>query len=249
MTAAPELAPPFRLIAYEQIGSTNDEAKRLAEAGADHGTVVWAAEQTAGRGRRGRYWHSPRGNLHSSFLLFPRCPLHEAAQLGFVTAVALREALREICPVGRFECKWPNDVLCHGLKVAGILLETAGQADWMVVGVGVNVVAAPDPALYPATCLRGVGCPATAGEVLAALCRNFGVWYDTWRQQGFPPVREAWLAGACGLGRPAEARLADGEVVRGIFAGLDAGGALLLTSADGGQRSVLAGDVFFAGGR
>lgn len=71
MTAAPELAPPFRLIAYDQIGSTNDEAKRLAEAGAEHGTVVWAAEQTAGRGRRGRHWHSPRGNLHSSFLLFP----------------------------------------------------------------------------------------------------------------------------------------------------------------------------------
>lgn len=111
-----------------------------------------------------------------------------------------------------------------------------------------NVVAAPDPALYPATCLRAWGA-GDSRRCAGGPLPEFGVWYDTWRMRGFAPVREAWLAGACGLGRPAEARLADGEVVKGIFAGLDAGGALLLTSADGGQRSVLAGDVFFAGGR
>lgn len=245
MMTRPELVPPFRLLAYDRIDSTNDEARRLIEAGADHGIVVCAVEQTAGRGRRGRHWHSPRGNLHCSIVLRSARPLMEAAQLGFVAAVALRDALAGLAPAAEFQCKWPNDILCGGSKVAGLLLETAGQGDLIILGVGVNVCSAPDPALYPATSLRAAGSQALADDMMAGFCRGLAEWYDLWSAQGFAPVREAWLRRTRGLGERVEARLAGGETLVGTFAGLDAVGALELDLPAGERRAVLAGDVFF----
>ena len=116
----PKLPPGYRLLRYDSIGSTNDEAKRLARDGAAEGTLVWALEQTAGRGRRGRAWSSPRGNLYLSLILRPDCPVGSAAQLGFVAALAVGDALRAILPrVERLAYKWPNDVLIDGRKIAG----------------------------------------------------------------------------------------------------------------------------------
>lgn len=242
MTGRPVLGPPFSLVAFDVIDSTNDEAKRQARQGRGHGTVVWAREQTAGRGRRGRSWASPPGNLHVSVLLDAGRPLARAAELGFVAAVALVEALEPLAPAAVFQCKWPNDVWCDGRKLAGMLLEPAD--DLVVLGIGVDVVAAPSPALAPAISLREVGAAASAEQVLEALCGRLAPWFDRWRAEGFAPVRAAWLARARGLGRPIEVRL-ENSTLSGTFSGLDDEGALLLQLPGGERRRVLAGDVFF----
>src|SRR6185436_12611332 len=139
VTYPPVLPDGWTLVALQSVGSTNDEAARLAAAGAAEGTVVWAREQTAGRGRRGRHWASPVGNLYTSAIVRPDCPAARAAELGFVAALAVADMV----PAGRpVRLKWPNDVLVEGAKVAGILPESSigadGQAEHVILGIGVN---------------------------------------------------------------------------------------------------------------
>ncbi len=234
--------PPFRLLSFESLDSTNDEIARRAAQGAPPYLVVTAATQTAGRGRRGRSWVSSPGNLFCSFLLEGRARADEGPQLAFVAAVALQDALSALLPAAAFRCKWPNDLLCQGRKISGMLLESARPH--IILGVGVNVTEAPSPALYPTTCLRALGSGATAVEVLAGLCETLAHWHGLWLAQGFAPIRQAWLDRATGVGGPVTVRLADGAERQGRFAGLDEGGALLLEEA-AGVTPILAGDVFF----
>ena len=240
---AQNLSPPFSLIALDRVDSTNDRIRAEAEKGAGHGTVVWALEQTAGRGRRGRTWLSPLGNLHFSLLLEPRPGPSEAPQLAFVGAVALRQALAELAPAAAFQVKWPNDVLHGGRKLAGMLLEKVGGL--VILGVGVDIVHAPENMMVSASCLRRAGSDAEPFDVLASFCSHLQPWYDLWRSQGFAPIRQAWLDHATGIGGPVTVRLADDAERVGRFAGLDQDGALLLEESDGRQTPVFAGDVFF----
>ncbi len=247
-TAAMSLPGPFRVAAYETIGSTNDEAKRLARDGAEEGLVVWALRQTAGRGRRGRVWVSPPGNLYVSLVLRPRCRAATAAQLGFVAALGLGEALDELIPPGidlRYKC--PNDLLANGRKLAGILLETemiAGDMpEFVVIGVGVNLVSSPRDVAYPATALAEEGALGILPEtVLAAFIRHFVHWFACWRDAGFAPIRTAWLARAKGLGEAVQVRLERGTI-EGQFLDLDDDGALLLGLPEGSRR-IAAGEIF-----
>ena len=241
------LPSPFRLIAYETIGSTNDEAKRLAHEGAAEGLVVCAERQTAGRGRRGRTWVSPSGNLYASTLLRPNCRAATAAQLGFVAALGIAGAIVELAPRVALSCKWPNDLLASGRKVSGILLETemvAGERpDFVVLGIGVNLASAPRDTPYPATSLANEGAPGIAPlAMLAAFIRHFAEWLILWRSEGFVPIREAWLARATGLGEPIQVRL-ERDTLDGRFLDLDGDGALLL-GMPGGSRRIAAGEVF-----
>ena len=236
---------PFRFEPRGRIDSSNDEARRLALNGAGHGTLVTAVEQTKGRGRRGRLWHSPPGNLHCSLLLDPGPDPALAPQLAFVSALALQSALAELAAGVEFRVKWPNDILCRGAKIAGMLLEQAGPL--IILGVGVNIAAHPDGALYPATSLRQVGSGAQACDLLAGFCDAFAPRYDAWRAGGFAALRGDWLAVASGLGEAVTARLADGRVLQGRFAGLATDGALILASRDGPLQSILAADIFFSG--
>ena len=248
--ATPELPAFYRLLAYDQIDSTNEEAKRLAAGGAVGGTVVGARAQLAGRGRRGRGWASPPGNLYMSLLLRPASPPARACQLNFVAAVALAEAVSALLPTGAsVTLKWPNDVLIRGAKVSGILLEAAAalgrSLDWLIIGVGVNVVSHPADTPYPATSLVREGAAhATSAEVLEAFAGRFQAWHETWREQGFAPVRARWLTLARGLGEPIEVRL-ERETLRGRFSDLDESGALMLDMADGVRRQITTGDLFF----
>jgi BirA family transcriptional regulator, biotin operon repressor / biotin---[acetyl-CoA-carboxylase] ligase len=236
------LPPPFSLVALDRIDSTNDEARRAAERGAIHGTVISAAEQTAGRGRRGRSWISPPGNLHCSILLHCGPQPGLAPQLAFVAAVALRESLAELAPASLFQVKWPNDVLCGGRKIAGMLLEPA--LPLIILGVGVDVVEAPKDVLYPATCLRRAGSDAEALDVLAGFCGYLGVWYERWVNEGFAPIRQAWLAHAIGVGTEVHVKVGEDTVRQGRFLGIDQAGGLILEEAGGRQSIILAGDVF-----
>lgn len=246
------LPAPFSLIRLDSVGSTNDEARRLALSGAAADLVVVSAiQQTQGRGRRSRPWLSPAGNLHCSTLIRIDGDLGSAAQLGFAATVALVDAFRTLVPTGSFTCKWPNDVLADGRKCCGMLLEPVGR-DWLIVGVGVDVAAAPPPGdlVYPACALADLGFAGDDLDVLAAFAQAFGPLVNEWRRDGFAPIREAWLHRARGLGEPVVVRL-EGETLTGLFAGLDAEGALLLDQASQGLRRILAGDVYFpdSGGR
>jgi BirA family biotin operon repressor/biotin-[acetyl-CoA-carboxylase] ligase len=248
MTAPPRLSPFYRLVSVAEIDSTNDEAKRRAGEGAAHGTLVWARAQSAGRGRRGRRFISPPGNLYLSILLRPDRPAASAAQLGFAAALALGDALAPLLPdPERLRYKWPNDVLIDGRKVSGILLESqaagAGRLDWLIVGIGVNLASFPENVDYPAISLAAAAARAVTVEaLLEALAGRFEAWYERWRQEGFAPLRGAWLARARGVGEAIRVRL-QGEEASGRFAGLDDDGALLLE--DGAtRRRIGAGDVF-----
>ncbi len=248
MSGAPHLPSFFSLAAFDSIGSTNEEALRLARGGAPEGTIVWALEQTGGRGRRGRAWASPPGNLYASLLLRPGVTPAQAAQLGFVAAVALAEAIQSVLPPGRrVRCKWPNDLLIDGAKTVGILLEAEGAGptvNSVVLGMGVNIASHPANTPYRATSLHAAGSDVTVEGLLEILAGRLLAWYRMWQQEGFAPIRDRWLDFAEGLGKPIEVRL-EGATLTGRFAALDAGGALDLELADGRHRLVTAGDVFY----
>ncbi|MSO71697.1 MAG: biotin--[acetyl-CoA-carboxylase] ligase [Alphaproteobacteria bacterium] len=239
MSAALPLA--VRLIALDSVGSTNDEAKRLAVSGAAEGAVVTAREQTQGRGRRGRAWTSPPGNLYLSLLLRPDVAMARLPELGFLAAVALTDALALLVPApGRLGHKWPNDVLLGGKKLAGILVETATGADparaaWAVIGLGINVMHHPSDADRPATSLAAEGASIEAAALLPPLVVRLLAWRERWLAEGFAPLRAAWLARAARLGETISLRGPAGAE-SGVFAGLDEAGALLLDGASGVKR-------------
>jgi BirA family transcriptional regulator, biotin operon repressor / biotin---[acetyl-CoA-carboxylase] ligase len=248
----PSLPGGFSLRCYDTIGSTNDEARQLARDGASDGTLVWAAAQKAGRGRRGRPWQSPPGNLYFSLVLRPDVPVSRAPQLGFVTALAVGDALDRLVGSGlRLSFKWPNDVLAGGKKVSGILLESemavSGGLDFVITGVGVNLASAPRDLEYPATSLADQGFPGiTAAMLLEVLATDFARWAECWRGSGFAPIRAAWLNRASGIGAAIRVRL-ERMTLDGRFLDLDDDGALVLEGNDG-RRRIAAGEVFPAFG-
>lgn len=241
----------YQLAAYATIGSTNDEALRLAEAGAPAGTVVWARAQSGGRGRSGRPWASPPGNAYFSLLLRPGVAAGEAASLSFLAAVAVAEALESLLPPGRaVACKWPNDVLVAGKKAAGILLQsrlgTSGLIEMLVIGIGTNVATTPDGTEWQATSLAAEGAETGVEDVVAAEVAALDRWLGRWQAEGFAPVRAAWLKRAYGLGGRIRARTGAQEL-HGTFEGLDPAGALLLAGDDGKRHVIAAGEVFPVG--
>ena len=232
----------FSLHHLTEVDSTNDEARRRAAAGAASGLVIWADRQSAGRGRQGRSWQSPPGNLYCSILLRPDKPAIEVAQLSFAAALAVSDALPG---VGAVRCKWPNDVLIGARKVAGILLESEAAGDnvaALIIGFGINVASSPKGTATPATSLAAAGVGTTPGAVLGDLCRRFLHWHETWRDRGFGPLREAWLGRAHGLGGEIRVRYGTFETL-GRFVDLDPSGALVLETGEG-RRHISAGEVF-----
>lgn len=238
----------FSIHDFGDVGSTNDEARRLAEDGAPDRTAVLGRSQSAGRGRRGRVWTSPPGNLYVSLLLRPECPISAAAQISLVAALGLGDAIGALTDEGRIQNKWPNDVLVDGKKIAGLLLESSGAenplVEWVIVGCGVNIAQMPDVADYETTCLNA----AAERNVPVAACLTgflsaFDTRYETWRRDGIGPIREAWLSRAAGLGREITVRLPNREM-RGVFEGMDSSGALVLALSGGEREVITAGDIF-----
>lgn len=242
-------AAGVRLLAREIVGSTNTEALEQARAGERGPFWITAREQTAGRGRRGRAWRSPPGNLYASLLLTRPCSAARAPELSFVAGLALHDALAELGPgLGRrLELKWPNDVLLDGGKLAGILVEgeTLGDGRFAVVlGFGVNCVAHPAGLPYRACDLAEAGLEVKPEQVFARLSGSIVARLAEWGSgENFPRIREAWLARALGLGQPILVRGPDSEV-QGRFMGLDGDGRLILGLAGGGTRLVGSADVF-----
>jgi BirA family biotin operon repressor/biotin-[acetyl-CoA-carboxylase] ligase len=230
----------FMVRHFDTIGSTNDEARRLAGDGAAHGTVIHADEQTAGRGRLARTWFSPPGNLYLSILLRLNLPPDRMAEISFLTAVAVAETVEKLLPRRiRPVLKWPNDVLVADAKISGILIES--QDDAIIVGIGLNVLEAPANAGYKTTTLVANGGIASVDSARDILLDRLGVNLGLWRAGGFAPIRDAWMARSYPVGSAIRVN-AGGAPLSGAFAGLDQDGALLLDTPAGRQR-ILAGDV------
>jgi BirA family biotin operon repressor/biotin-[acetyl-CoA-carboxylase] ligase len=191
-----------------------------------------------------------------TLLLQPQASPRKAAELSFVAALAVHDAVDGLLPPalrGDLKLKWPNDLLYDGKKLAGILLESSGIAGgelaWLAIGIGINLARFPEGVEYPATSLAALGItgvtPADALERLAdAFDRRIRQWQEV---QGFAAIREAWLARAAGLGGPITVRLVD-ETFEGTFVGLGTDGALEVRTSTGEIRQVSAGDVFFRTG-
>ena len=249
MTAAPVLPAGYRLVACGEIDSTNAEAARQAARGAPDGMVVWAEAQSGGRGRNGRAWKSPPGNLYCSVLLRPRVAPAVAAQLSFVAALAVADFAGAALPPGvPIQLKWPNDVLVAGRKLSGILLEAAaaqdGTLERVVVGIGVNLVHHPEGTDTTASDLAAEGgARLPPAEALTRLTAMFDRGRRRWETEGFAPIRQAWLERAWHLGEQIRVNPGDGPVA-GRFADIDGGGALVLELPSGLERRIAAGEVF-----
>jgi len=239
----------FRVEETLEIDSTNDACRQRALQGEAAGLVIRADLQTKGRGRRGRDWASPKGNLYTSILLQPARPAGEIATLGFVAVLALGDAVQAILPpTVQVAHKWPNDLLLNGRKVSGILLETqtvSGASPFVILGIGVNILSHPADTPYPVTDLLANGAAVIEPrELLDRLLAALAPAYAAWELGGFPAIEPAWRRRAVGIGQPIEVRLQGGSL-RGIFRDLDTDGALRLALPEGGERRISAGDVYF----
>ncbi len=222
------LPPPVHLVDRDEVTSTNDIAIELAGDGAAAWSVVRARLQTGGRGRRGRMFASPPGNSYTSFILRPRVATRDVPQLSLVTGVAVAEAIEGVAPESApVRCKWPNDILINGAKVAGVLVETGGDA--VIAGIGINLVSHPDLSEVATTDLANEGARSVDRDVLlGALCRRLKAWVSEWEESGFAGVRQAWLARAAGIG--ARVVVNGDTAMQGRIAGLAHDGALIVES-------------------
>ena len=222
-----DIAPCWTVRSHGLLGSTNDEASDQVRLGAPDRTVVWARAQTAGRGRRGRTWASPEGNLHVSVVLRNVGPT--APQLGFVAALAVADAMDEVCGSARARLKWPNDVLLDGAKLAGLLLEVEQTPHGVatILGIGVNVRHFPLDASYPATSLRVHGFEVSVDVMLAYVLATLDSRLDQWMRQGFDRVRSEWALRGHRRGDALRLNAPPGREVSGRFVGLDEDGSLL----------------------
>jgi len=231
-------------IELEACGSTNDEAARLARAGAKHGTVVIAERQKSGRGRDGRPWESPLGGLYMSAVLRPPMPVVDVPPLTLAIGIGLCEAVRETGAPAVL--KWPNDLLVDGRKLAGVLVEAQSQGNRLeavIVGIGVNVQGELPAAVAESgiTLAEAAGVTIDRELLIERVIAHVERWVDQYVSVGLEPIIPAWHA-RMAVGLTARATV-DGEPLTGSVAGLDADGALLLRDCDGKVHRVRSGDV------
>ena len=232
---------------FDEIDSTQSEARRRALAGEAGPTWIVARRQNAGHGRRGRSWHSPVGNLMTTVLMRPEVKIANAPQISFVAALAVADLFDRLAP-GHCTLKWPNDPLLDGRKAAGVLPDSAGRSDgrldWLLVGFGVNLATSPDDAPYPTASVAAVTGTAPDPDIALTILAN--AWqrrFEAWQTHGFAPIRTAWLARAHGLQKDVRVQLPN-ETFTARFEGLDDTGALIARLPSGETRLVSAGDVF-----
>lgn len=226
---------------FPVLDSTNEEAKRRILAGdASHGLTIVAGCQEKGRGRQGREWNSPEGNLFYSLVMLPDAPAERMAELVFVAGLAVADALA----VADVKLKWPNDILLNGKKVGGLLLETVhkGMKPAVVIGIGINVLHFPENAMYPATSLAAEKVALSLTELEERLANLLPKRYENWRKEGFSQTLAAWQEKG-----PSKAERihfqSGGERVSGTFEGLSESGALKLKTDVGEIKEFWIGDV------
>ena len=246
----------YKLAAFERTGSTNTEAIEHARGGERGPMWFVTSEQTAGRGRRQRAWIAPKGNLAASVLEVLDVAPSVAATIGFAAGLAEEAALEKVSLEAalrlgegrpRYTLKWPNDVLAGGKKLVGIGLEAEAIGDRLaiVVGIGTNVVAAPEGTPTPAVSLAALGVQISAEELFSALSDAWVEFRGIWDNgRGFPEIRRRWLERAAGLGEKVAINTG-AATVEGIFDTIDEAGCLIVRTSDGQRVPISAGDVHF----
>ncbi|QUL52847.1 biotin--[acetyl-CoA-carboxylase] ligase [Paenibacillus tritici] len=242
---------PGEIVRMDVVASTQEEAKKLAEIGAPEGTTVMAEEQTGGRGRMGRKWHSPHGKgIWMSLVLRPELPLALTPQLTLLAGVAVCTAIREVTgvPAG---IKWPNDLLAGGRKICGILLESSlreGGLHYCIAGIGIaaNLTEADYPeelkGIGTSLLIEGGGIPVDRTRLAEAVLEELEYLYALYQERGFQPVKELWESMSVTLGRQVSVNTPQGRT-EATAVGLDDNGGLLVRSGTGGITSVLSGEV------
>nr|WP_321456902.1 biotin--[acetyl-CoA-carboxylase] ligase [uncultured Cohaesibacter sp.] len=249
-----KLPEPYRLIHFDTIDSTNQYALDAAKKGDDGGVWIWAGEQTAGRGRRGRHWSSEEGNLAATLLVINPAPVGHVGQLPLLTATAVHRAICDLLPLhmqAPLRIKWPNDLLWGDQKICGILLESCFLVDGrqaVAVGIGVNCRKHPEKTDgLAAADIAQTGYDVSPAKLLERLIWQMADRISIWQKgANFAAIRDDWLSAARGLGQHVVARLPN-ETVEGTFEMLDENGALIMRLADGQMRTIYAGDVFLPG--
>jgi BirA family biotin operon repressor/biotin-[acetyl-CoA-carboxylase] ligase len=236
------LTPIFEEVALT--GSTNADLLERAAPGAPEELWLRADRQDGGRGRMGRAWDSPDGNMFASTIVRLRLNDPPASTLAFVSALAVHDCIGQIAPEIAIHIKWPNDLLSKdGAKLCGILLERIDSA--IVVGIGLNLVWHPPELDRPATDLKTLGAlPPHPQAVVEILANAFAIWLNRWRLGGMAAIATSWQKLAHKVGTAVAANLPNGEQEHGLYAGLSDDGALQLRLADGSIRAIHAADVF-----
>ncbi len=238
----------WRVALFEELGSTSDFCVAKAKAGEAEGLAVMARRQTAGRGSRGREWQAPEGNLNLSVLLRPGVPAADSGMFPLLAGVAVYEALKTFLPAEVvLRLKWPNDVLVGQAKIAGILIDASpvdGQLDWLVIGIGINLLAAPAIPGRAVTSLSDQGGRAASAQAADAVLGQLAHWLAMLQSAGGAAIRKAWLRRAHPVGTTVAVNASHGKI-DGIFAGLSSHGALLL-ARDGKIERIDTGEILLA---
>lgn len=238
----------FRILELGAVGSTNDEAERLVQEGAPDRTLVWARRQTSGRGRLGRTWSSPEGNLYTTAILDPGFALGRLQELSFVASLSVHDAVRGALPDADLQLKWPNDVLLEGAKISGILIETTVRDGryLALLGVGINLAEKPSQTRYPATALaEHLAAPPMVEAFLERYLDALSIRDALWRREGFESIRRAWVERARWIGKTVQVANGDERTI-GRYEGIDADGTMILRLPDGRPEKIVAGDVRLA---
>lgn len=248
----------FRLAYHDTIGSTNAEGLRLAQGDEPGGLWIWAGSQNTGKGRTGRDWQSPYGNLYASLLLRPGVPIARASQISLLAGIAAHDALMGLAAgsgkAPDLRLKWPNDILLGGAKVGGILLEsytpTGETMPAIVVGTGINIASAPADLNRPVTSLADAGISnLPPAKVLRALAWATAEWLTLWDHgHAFDRIRAAWLERAQPVGGSISVHIGE-DHLSGRFLGIDEVGALRLALESGEERRISAGEVSIGAGQ
>ena len=248
MREFPVLTSQDRLEVFECLGSTHDEILKRARENDPGNLWVVALQQSKGRGRQGRPWVSPPGNFYASYLLIEPSPIHLMPQLGFVAGVALADAVQIGCELGdKVKLKWPNDLVCDGSKLSGLLLETTAVHPHLfacALGFGVNLVSSPSGLAYETVSVRDLGGRVWSPEQFVGILSHYlAHWRNIWDSgRNFIDIRDAWLQRALNVGRVVRVQRHEG-MIEGTFEGLDPTGRLLLRCGDE-RVAIEAGDVF-----
>ncbi|MDX1434642.1 MAG: biotin/lipoate--protein ligase family protein [Gammaproteobacteria bacterium] len=244
------LPPQYELITLEHVDSVLAEAGRRAAAGADEGTLIWAATQTDARTTSGARWYSPEGNLHCAVILRPDYPRELSGQLLYVATLAAGSALAGLLsPMTGLRYAWPNKLLVNELDAGRIMMSAAAEPGaehaWLALAFWINVAAhPPNPEPETFNSVHASGAPEVGVEqLLEDLARWFLSWINRWADEGFAPIRHQWQLRAEGMHHAVELALAN-ESVRGTMIELDEQGALIVETTDGGRRIVTVGEYF-----
>ena len=242
------LANGYRLIEYDEIGSTNAAALEYSQRFDTGKLWITAKKQLLGKGSRGRSWVSEPGNLYTSLLLLIDAAPEKLATLSFVTSIALFETLANFVPKDKLALKWPNDILLNEKKVSGILLEnhvSKPPYSAVIIGIGVNCQSNPADTRYAATHLAAFGQSVDPAQIFDILAVEMDQWLNLWDDgNNFSLIRRHWLDRAAGIGEKIIVKMPQRHI-EGIFEDIDLGGRLILKTAGGLHHTISVADIFF----